>query len=401
MYFLTRQTIFNTHLEVIGYEVRFEKGFEGVLASQSTTVDKPEEAISKLFFSVGIEDEETQKIAFVPFTPKLLTERVASLFSSGLLGIIFNIPQSPDKHLFDECLRLKRQGYTIILDKFVPGITDMRFLEAGSLLRLDTQYAEKLTDQQLTPILEKGVELLAGRVSEKDTISQLRRIGFRYFQGDFFSKPQPVPGKEIPPFKVAYLQLMREVLQPDIEFKKIEEIVIKDVSLSYKLLKMVNTAAFGFRKEITSIRQALVIIGAKEIKKWVSLVSVNNIGDDKSDELFKKALFRARFCELVAPSVDLAAKSSDLFLMGMFSLIDAFVDRPLNEIINGLPLSADIKQALSNQTGPYAPVISLVKHYENGNWKHLFSTAATLNIDENALPEIYFSAMEWVLQIFE
>jgi len=400
-YFLSQQAMLNNRLEVIGYEISFEESFDGVISQAREDDPVPEKAISKLFFSIGIDTVASEKKAFVPFTEKLVSDRIATLFPSQQLGLIFKVPAEFNQSLFNESLSLKQKGYYIILEDYDLNNSDTRFLEAGSILRFPCQELKHLNGEKMTPILQKGVELLATQVETEEEKEKLHDLGIRYFQGDFFSKPKVVAGKEIPRNKVAYLQLMQEILRPGIEFKKIEDIVIKDVSLSYKLLKMVNTAAFGFRREITSIRQALVIIGEKEIKKWVSLVTVNNLGEDKSDELYKKALTRARFCELLAPKVGIASKSTELFLLGMFSLIDAFVDQPLDQILKELPLSAEIKQTLAGEKSKYSDIFSLVIDYEHGDWDKVNSSATAIGIEKEDLPDIHLSTVEWVLQIFE
>jgi len=225
-------------------------------------------------------------------------------------------------------------------------------------------------------------------------------IGYSYFQGYFFSKPDTVAGKDIPGFKLNNLQILYEINQPDLDFDQTEEIIKRDVNLSYKLMKFINSSIFGFQKEIQSIKHALVMLGISELKKWVSLITLRNMGEDKPEELAVNSVMRAKFCELLAPVTGLKERKADLFLTGMFSNIDAFIDRPKEEIFNDLPISKDIKEALSGEENNLGTVYNIAVAYEKGNWDRFSKLSAQIDLDEKIVPELYHFTVDWTNQIF-
>jgi EAL and modified HD-GYP domain-containing signal transduction protein len=219
--------------------------------------------------------------------------------------------------------------------------------------------------------------------------------GYSFFHGEFFSKPQVDPNKEIAANKLTYMQLIREVNSPALSYPEIAALVEQDVSMTYKLLKFMNSAWFGLKFEIRSVRHALVLLGPKEIKRWVSLVAVRNAGDDKPDELLLRSLTRAKAAEQVGALVEMKKEASELFLMGMFSVIDALTDKPMEDVLAELPLKEDIKDALLGGEGTYRNVFDVILSYEQGDWELFSSSAAALQIDEGAVPEIFRTSLKW------
>ena len=193
----------------------------------------------------------------------------------------------------------------------------------------------------------RGIKLLAEKVETKEEFDQAAEMGYTCFQGYFFSKPVIISGKDIPGFKLTYLQMLQEINSPEMDFRKIEDLIKREVSVSYKLLRYINSAFFGLRRKVESIRQALALLGERNIKKWISLIALSSMGEDKPMELAASSLIRAQFCESLAPKMGMRDREHDLFLMGLFSMIDAIIDRPMAEILDELSISEDIKVALS------------------------------------------------------
>jgi len=171
--------------------------------------------------------------------------------------------------------------------------------------------------------------------------------------------------------------------------------VKRDVSLSYKLLKYINSAAFGFRTRITSIKHALVMLGIVEIKKWITLITLRGMAEDKPDEIITSCIVRARFGELLAPKIGLGESASDLFLMGLFSMIDALVSRPMSACLSELPISDEIKDALTGRPCRYREVFELITAYEKGDWETFSFQAGRFNLNENIVPDLYLKSLNW------
>ena len=205
----------------------------------------------------------------------------------------------------------------------------------------------------------------------------------------------------MPGYKLNYLQMLKEIQLPGINFHRLEAIVKHDMALSFKLLRYINSAYFGLRNKVSSILHAMMLLGAREFKQWASLVIMAGMGSDKPDELVIQALIRGRFCESLAPMLGMKQRAQELFLLGMFSVIDAILDRPLEEILKDLPLSDDIKDALCGKPNRLRAVFDYVLAYEKGDWDRVSEMAAGLGLrDESGIPAIYLHAVHWAQKSF-
>jgi c-di-GMP phosphodiesterase len=238
------------------------------------------------------------------------------------------------------------------------------------------------------------VKFLAEKVETPEAFQEALEMGFEYFQGYFFSKPVVVKGRDIPPDRISLLRVMAEVNKEDYKLEELEKHISHDVSMSYKLLRLINSSYFRRVREISSIRQAIVLLGEKGIRQFISLIAMSHLASDKPDELVRASIVRARLCELLGketPRVD----SSSLFTLGLFSLIDAILDDEMGAIMKRLPLSANIKMALVEGTGELMDYLALVHAYESANWETVFDLAARLGIPEERMPALYINAVGW------
>jgi len=220
----------------------------------------------------------------------------------------------------------------------------------------------------------RGTKLLAEKVETPEEFQQAYQMGYSYFQGYFFARPVIITGRAIPAFKVHYLQILRETNLPELDYQRLENLIKQEISLSYKLLRYINSAAFGWRGQIQSIKQALVLLGESESRKFVSLVALPFLAQDKPEELVVSAVIRARFCESIAPRVGLSSRTADLFFLGMFSLLDAIMDRPIEEVLAEISLAPDVREALLEKSCGHNPlgwILRLVRSYEAAEWEAL------------------------------
>ena len=175
---------------------------------------------------------------------------------------------------------------------------------------------------------------------------------------------------------------------------QLDALIKQDLSLSYKLLRFINSAAFPIRITIRSIRQAMALLGEKEIVKWITLITLRNIGQSKPDELTVTAVSRGRFCESLAQLTDLKERSADFFLMGLFSLLDVFLNQPMDKVIKELPLDDEIKSALLGEENIFKDIYELVTLYEKGHWQEANLIAVKLGISEEELFSSYIKSLE-------
>jgi EAL and modified HD-GYP domain-containing signal transduction protein len=307
----------------------------------------------------------------------------------------------PDDQVLGICRGLREAGFTIAMDDFVFWDQGNPLIQYADIVKVDfmgtTPEQRHVLCRDLNAV---GVRVLAEKVETAQDFDQAFVDGYSLFQGYFFSKPVVQGGKHIAGSKLTYLQVLYEVNQPGISYDDLEGLLKQDISLTYKLLRFMNSAWFGFRSEIRSIRHALILLGPKEIKKWFALIALSHIATDKPQELILRAVARARVAEGLAPLVGMADRRSDLFLLGMFSLIDALTDTPMADIMAKLPLDQEVKTALLEQEGRYKPVYDLIVAYEKGEWALFAANAGKLGLDESAVPDLMFESLKWANEAF-
>jgi EAL and modified HD-GYP domain-containing signal transduction protein len=225
-------------------------------------------------------------------------------------------------------------------------------------------------------------------------------MGYSYFQGYFFCKPEILARRDIPGHKIHYLRILKEISVDNPSFETIKQIIEQNPSFAYKLLKYVNSAFFGLRREITSIMHALQILGEAEIRRWVSLAVIMELGNDQPQELLRLCLLRARFSENLASKSRYKKQKSEFFFMGLFSCMDVLLGRPMEEILEDLPIQTQIKEALLGKPNLFRIVLDLTISYEKANWMDFPFLASQLGIEESEIPELYSDSIEWADRIF-
>lgn len=398
-HFVARQPIFDQNQEVSAYELLYRSelynGYTNPDGDRATT-----DVITNSLLLIGLDTLTRGKKAFINFTRNLLENEVATLLPTGLTVIEILEDIEPDEKILEACKRLKKMGYQLALDDFTYDHKFKPLIELADIIKVDFKVTGTEERKAIINRIGKNKKYLAEKVETREDFIHALEIGYSYFQGYFFSKPIIVSGKDIPGNKLIYLQLLKDLHSQGFDFDQIESLFKRDVSLSYKLLKYINSASFSLRSEINSIKQALVMLGQKEVGKWLTLVALKGIGEDKPDELFVTSICRAIFCELIAPKVGLYNCRSDLFLLGMFSLIDAFLGQPLSTILTGLPISIEIKKALLGEQSLFKDVYNLVLFYEKGDWENLHEITVKLGLDEAEVIRFYIDSLEMVNQIF-
>lgn len=242
------------------------------------------------------------------------------------------------------------------------------------------------------------IEFLAEKVETYEEFEQAKQAGFHYFQGYFFSKPEIIQRKALQPSFLTIVQLLKEVAKPEVDFREIETIVAKDISLSYKLLTFVNSSATVSSK-IQSFRQALVYLGQQKLRKFISLVAIASTQDSKPDYLYNLAILRARFCEMLSERVPTNIAPGTGFLTGMFSVLDSLLDQSLDSIVKEMPIEEEVKQALTQGSGTLGQILALNKAYEMADWGQVVALGQALNLPNEAPTECYIEAVKWTADL--
>ncbi|MDF2565469.1 MAG: diguanylate phosphodiesterase [Massilibacillus sp.] len=393
---VARQPIFDTNLNVFGYELLFRNSCRNsytAIDGDQATLD----VITNSFLFIGIDTLTYGKKAFINFTANSLKNNLPAMLPKELIGIEILEDIIPDEEIITACKKLKKSGYLIILDDFVFTQSYLPLIELADIIKVDFRNTSPNECRDIIQRLRSyPIRFLAEKVETQEEFQSARHMGYSYFQGYFFCKPLILSGKTLPSYKTNYLRILREINQPELDFKKIEAIIKQDVSLSYKLLKFINSSIFGFKTKISSLQHALTLLGQKEITKWISLIALKGVADDKPSELILNSLIRARFAEKLASIKMSEQRSSDAFLMGMLSHIDVLLDRPLNAILNEISLDEDIKQALiEKEHNQFFVLYMLIKTYESGDWKAYNNYLNELGIDEHAVLKAYRESLIW------
>jgi c-di-GMP-related signal transduction protein len=399
--FVARQPIFDARKEVFAYELLFRSGMENVYSAGLDGDRTTSSVISGSMLVFGLETLTKGKRAFINFTRNLLIRGAPADMPCDQIAIEVLESVEPDDAVVEACRRLKEQGYVLALDDFVFDERYRPLIELADIIKVDfTQTRGDVRRHIVRECGRPGLHFLAEKVETADEFKQALEIGYSYFQGYFFSAPDVMRGKDIPAGKLNYMRILREINQRDIDFEQVEYIIKHDVGLTYKLLRFMNSAFFSFSSKVESIRHALVLLGVREIKKWINLIALGNMGFDKPQELILLALIRASFCEHLASRVGMLKRDADFFLMGLFSVIDGIVDRPMSEILDELPIAQEVAAALLGESNIFRDVFDLVLTYEKGEWEMTVSCARKIKVDEGDLPELFLNSVTWANNAF-
>ena len=244
-----------------------------------------------------------------------------------------------------------------------------------------------------------NISLCAVNVNSKEIFEELKKDGgYQLYEGEFFRVPVTKGQAQVSPLKVNYIELLNLVNGEDFELTKAADVIGRDTALVISLLKMVNRIAVN--SEIASIRHAAAMLGQRELKKWINTAVTNELCMDKPNEITRLSLLRAKFAENLAPVFGMAMQSQELFLMGLFSVLDLILDKPMEEALDLVKVSKEIRMALTGREGSLSPVLDFILHYEAAGWQEVSRQMVLLNIDINHVYEAYVGSLKWYRTLF-
>lgn len=391
---IARQAIFDRNMNVYAYELLFRSNNQQLNAGISDSFgDKAtSQVINHTFMELGIERVIGSHLAFVNLTRNfiLTDDPLPFAHDQVVLEILEDIVA--DDEIIAATQKLVDQGYTIALDDFIFDESLRPLVKLAEIIKIDLlSISEQTLKEHVSILKQENVKLLAEKVETQQQFQLCKELGFDYFQGFFFSRPVIIEDKPIPKSQLNLLSIIAKLQESEVEMDDIEKLISQDVGLTYKLLRLLNSASMGLPKKIESIKQGLVILGLKTIKMWTTLISLNEI-DTITPELMANTLIRAKMCEQLASHYHCSAETG--FLIGLFSTIDAMMSQPMSEILKSLPLNDQIKQALSGGEGNLSDLLNIVIYYEQGLWDNINPQ----HVSFEELGNIYINATEWTIQ---
>lgn len=392
--YVARQAIFNINKEVVAYELLFRNN----KVNKFTSIENSNPTLNVIrnsFSVIGFDKVTGGKRAFINFDGELIKLGLIEAFPNDCIAIEILETVNPDNKVIECCRRLKEKGYIIALDDFEYNKTFDELIKYADIIKVDFLLTKgKEREEIMYRVKNKNIKFLAEKVETEEDYKEAVKYGYSYFQGYFFCKPVIISGKDISGYKLTYINLINELDKSDVNIKNVENLIKNDVSLSYKLLKAVNSAHYSLKRKFTSISDAIMIIGIKELKKWIFIITLQNIGEGSVDELVKLSLLRASFGELLSQKIKLKISSFDVFLAGMFSLIDALMNMPIEKILSELPVSKDVKDALLEKDNTISELLELIIKYENGDWEAVNELVEKFGLDEEFVSCCYLEAVQ-------
>lgn len=395
--FIARQPILDKSNKVFGFELLFRDSdiniFNATDGDEATL-----EVIRNIFFNIDMNKITGNKMVFLNFTANLLKSDIIDLIPSETTAIEILEDVQPDKDIINACHRLKKKGFLLVLDGFVFHPKYKELIELADIIKIDFRTTNGLERRDIIKRTNiKTVKFLAEKVETMEEFNEALLYGYSLFQGDYFSKPVMMSSKKIPEGKMIYLNLLNELNNTELNFDNIENLVRRDISIAYKVLKIINSAYFGIQTTIKSLRQALTLLGEKEMKVWLDLLIMKNISSNKPNILLQNSLIRAKFCELILINSSQRNVNNNAYLVGMLSLIDVMLDRPMVEIVNELMLPDDVGAALvGSKTNTLRSILNIVIAYEVGNWKEVLLYSKEFQLSDRVLSKAYIESCEWV-----
>lgn len=393
--FVARQPILDRAQKVFGYELLFRNGIEDYFAAGDVEVAARSTLDSSLLFGLNTLCHNSR--AFVNCTQEILLKDLVTLLPPSQTVVEVLETVEPDDRVVAACKRLREAGYLIALDDFGPN--DPRSVLSGfaDIIKIDIR-ATKMEERagMMRKFGSAKCKMLAEKLETPHEFYQARDMGFSYFQGYFFCRPETVKGREVPANRLRYLQLLEMVSRPEIEMRELEKLLKQEAAICYRLLRYLNSPIFGLSLEVKSVRHAMAILGERELRRWIRLIVAVGAAEQGCSALVLMGMTRARFCELLSDHV---RTNNDLFLMGLLSVMDAILEVDMSTLLERVPVDSEIKAALLGQTGALGNLYQLMLAQESGDWPKASALTKELRLSDDSVGTAWWHAMTWAQEV--
>jgi EAL and modified HD-GYP domain-containing signal transduction protein len=393
--YIARQAILNRDKELYAYELLFRDGEKNCFPDIP-----PDEATSKILtdshLDLGLDDISAGKLVFINFHQETLLHRFPTSLDPKKVVIEVVETVKPTPELVQACKTIKDLGYTLALDDHDFDPQWDLLLPYIDIIKVDILECDEQTlIDNIGKYKDSNIKLVAEKIETMKEFEKFLGLGFDYFQGYFFAKPEVVKQKKLPTSKLSLIELIGASSAVEFDLDKVNAIIERDVSLSYKLLRFINNPLINKSNEIGNLRHALNYMGQIEVKKFIALLALANLGDNKPVELIHLSLIRAKFCDLIGQAKSLSNNPPTGFLVGLFSLLDALLDQPMQSIVEKLPIGRNIKAALCGDENELSQFLSLIRAFEAGYWDGVANISNQLSLDLKMTQAFYNESLKW------
>ena len=393
---IARQPILDPKARVFGYQLLYDCG-PAPLDSADTAAAR---TLSEAVLSIGVDALSCGRPLFMPLTRPLLLGGAGSLLPPSTV-LCLDEQISGDVEVVAACQQLREQGFSLAVTQFGPTATTPELLTFAKYARVDLRRTRAVDWKAVaTHLTARGIKPIAERVENAEVAGAAIAAGFHLLQGYYFCRPSTFLSAQIPARRLAYIKLLSALNRDEVSMDEVEALVAHDLSLSVRVLRAVNSAAFGIRHEVTSLRHALVLLGLAQVRKWASVWAMAGLGEGDTSGIVGMSLVRARCCEYLAEVMP-QREGGGYFLLGLCSMLDIILRRPMHIAIEDLPLPQPIREALLGRANQARAVLDTVTHYERGEWDAAYRCADRLNINFDLLPDIYADAIRWARDLGE
>lgn len=396
--YVARQPILDASGQVFGYELLYRAAADAVSCQDPRDLAAAR-VLNDAVLTLGLDTLTGGRRAFINITRHMLLSDLATVLSpeTVVIEVLENV--GVDDEVIAACRRLRERGYALALDDFTFATGAAALIPFARYVKVDVLNTSTEERRAIEKAVPDGVKLIAEKVESSEVFEEARALGYALFQGYYFCRPTTFSGGALSARRLAYARLLAALNKPNVSVNGVEDLIKHDASLTYRVLRCINSAAFGVRREIHSIRQALVLLGLEQVRKWASVWALAGLNGGATSELVTIAILRARSCELVATQALGADDASEFFLLGLCSVLDAMLGQPMETAIVELPLSDNVRRALLGEQNDARSVLDAVIAHERGEWDEAARIAAGVSVHAERLPLAYADALRWAREL--
>ena len=396
---IARQPIFTKTLDLFAYRLEFRSGFDQALPALDPTVASAQ-LIAETVAHLGLHELTGGTRAVIPVSRTLLVGHYAAMLPRDHTVVEVGDEVPADQAAVSVCAELHRAGHRLAIP--VSRRDPSRLLPRlpwADILIVDARTSPLPDPARIRSTTGTPITVLAAHVETQAMFQAAVAAGYDVFRGPFFTQPGPVRASNLPAWRLRYLTLLEAVLAPDSNILRVADIITRDVTLAYRLLRYVNSAYFGLPRTIRSIMDALLLLGERDVQRWACLMNLAALGDHAPAAIVVECAVRGRMCELIAQHCREAVSGGDAFLVGLFSLLDVLLDRPLAAVLADFPLPTAVKDALLGVRNPLREVLDCVLAYMRADWEQFATQIAGLGPVPTEVPQRYREAIAWAQDI--